>query len=145
MSTGLAMFDTTIQDSNHWLKDLERGLGGCSRQEAYTALRAVLHALRDRLQPRAAVHFAAQLPTLLRGVYYEGWTLPEKPTRTRDAAEFGDRIREFLPQRFRLDPLMCARGVFATAAKLMSTDEADKVMSQLPEHVGELWPRPVII
>jgi uncharacterized protein (DUF2267 family) len=62
MTTGLGTFDTTVQDSNLWLKDIEKDLGGCSRQEAYAAMRAVLHALRDRLSTHAAVNFAAHCP-----------------------------------------------------------------------------------
>ncbi|RSD11633.1 DUF2267 domain-containing protein [Amycolatopsis eburnea] len=34
----------------------------------------------DRLTVEAAAHFATQLPELLRGVYYEGWT-PAHPLR----------------------------------------------------------------
>lgn len=73
MSVGLAVFDTTIQDTNLWLKAVSTRLADCERQDAYAALRAVLHALRDRLPAQSAVNFAAQLPLLLRGVYFEGW------------------------------------------------------------------------
>jgi uncharacterized protein (DUF2267 family) len=145
MSTGLAVFDTTVQDTNHWLNDVAQRLGGCERQDAYTAVRAVLHALRDRLQAQAAVNFAAQLPMLLRGLYYEGWTLPEKPTRTQHVQDFADAVRASLPPRFRFDAVMCARAVFATAAILMSAGAAQKVMTQIPEHVRDLWPQPIIV
>ena len=40
---------------------------------AYHVLRAVLHALRDRVEPNVAAHVAAQLPSLVRGIFYEGW------------------------------------------------------------------------
>jgi len=36
-------------------------------------LGAVLHALRDRLQIGLAVHLGAQLPLLVRGLYYDQW------------------------------------------------------------------------
>jgi uncharacterized protein (DUF2267 family) len=40
----------------------------------------VLHVLRDRLTPEQAVHLGAQLPILVRGVYYEGWgASPQNP------------------------------------------------------------------
>ncbi|HVY85798.1 MAG TPA: DUF2267 domain-containing protein [Caulobacterales bacterium] len=145
MTTGLAVFDTTVQDSNLWLKDVAGQLGGCERQEAYAALRAVLHALRDRLQPQAAVNFAAQLPMLLRGVYFEGWTMPDAPSRTRSVQDFADAIAASLPPRFQYDPLLCARAVFATAARYLSDGEADKVMSQLPQYLRELWPHVEIV
>ena len=57
MTTGLGVFDTSLQDTNLWLKEIEERLGHRSRQEAYAAARAVLHALRDRLPAQAAVRF----------------------------------------------------------------------------------------
>jgi uncharacterized protein (DUF2267 family) len=38
----------------------------------------MLHALRDRLPPEIAVHLSAQLPMLVRGIYYEGWKADER-------------------------------------------------------------------
>ena len=142
MTTGLAAFDTTVQDANLWLKDIETHLGGCNRQEAYAALRAVLHALRDRLPAQAAVKFAAQLPMLLRGLYFEGWTLPEKPDRAHSLDEFADNVSAMLHPRFRFDPITISKAVFAAIMKFTSEGEAEKVMAQLPEPVRELWPRP---
>jgi uncharacterized protein (DUF2267 family) len=67
----------TVQETNVWLKKLteDHHLG----HHAYIALRAVLHVLRDRLTPEQAVHLGAQLPILVRGIYYEGWRLAAKP------------------------------------------------------------------
>jgi uncharacterized protein (DUF2267 family) len=60
--------------------------------------RAWLHALRDRLPVPIAAHFAAQLPELLRGVFYEGWNPSKVPVKygreeyvTRFARESGIR------------------------------------------------------
>jgi hypothetical protein len=49
--TGLATFDTTLEKTNHVLKEIERAYGWPKerRNQAYDALRAVLHAVRDRL------------------------------------------------------------------------------------------------
>ena len=46
--TGLEVFDRTIHRTNIWLKDLMETLATKSRQRAYSALRATLHATRDR-------------------------------------------------------------------------------------------------
>ena len=73
MSIGLAVFDTTVQDTNEWLSGLEAQLPPCSRQQAYGALRAVFHVLRDRLTIDAVLGLSAQLPMLLRGVFMGGW------------------------------------------------------------------------
>jgi uncharacterized protein (DUF2267 family) len=143
MTTGLPVFDATIQETNLWLKEVGANLGDCERQEAYVALRAVLHTLRDRLPAQAAVKFAAQLPMLLRGLYFEGWTLPEKPDRTRTLEAFADTVNASLHPRFRFDPITISEAVFATIGTFMSEGEAGKVMAYLPEPVRELWPQQV--
>lgn len=140
MSTGLAVFDTSIQEANLWLKQIEAELGQCERPEALSALRAALHALRDRLGAQAAVNFAAQLPMIVRGLYYEGWTIPEHATRAHTLEEFCDAVDAYLPRGFRFDAAMIARAVFRTAAKQMGKGEAAKVRAQLPEPIRALWP-----
>jgi len=60
MSTGLSVFDTTVQETNLWLKALMGHLHRDDRHLAYLALRGVLHALRDAGAARAT----AVLPDL---------------------------------------------------------------------------------
>jgi uncharacterized protein (DUF2267 family) len=64
-----------LQQTNVWLKKMMAEHHLETRHDAYSALRAVRHAMRDRLTPEQAVHFGAQLPILVRGVYYEGWRI----------------------------------------------------------------------
>ena len=75
MTTGLDTFDKTEQESNLWLKDVMERLNTYDRRHAYSTMRAVLHAVRDRIGPENAAHLGAQLPMLLRGLFYEGWDL----------------------------------------------------------------------
>jgi len=93
--TGLEVFDTTVQKTNLWLKDIMQALGWADRHKAYVALRTILHALRDRLTLEEAVQFGAQLPMLIRGLYYEGWTPTSKPDKVRHKAEFLAPIRHW--------------------------------------------------
>jgi len=76
MSTGVANLDRSIDKGNNWLADIDAGFGTSDRHFAYRVLRAWLHCLRDRLSVEVAAHFAAQLPELLRGVFFDGWLLP---------------------------------------------------------------------
>jgi uncharacterized protein (DUF2267 family) len=137
----IRVFDTTLQETNLWLKAVEANLGGCERQEAYAALRAVLHALRDRLPAQEAVNFAAQLPMLLRGLYFEGWTLPDKPDRARSLEEFVDKVSASLPPGFRFDPVSISKAAFNAIVRFTSEGEAQKVMARLPAPVRGLWPQ----
>lgn len=64
-----------------WLADIGREFGTDDRRFAYRALRAWLHTLRDRLTAESAAAFAAQLPGLLRGVFYDGWQPHRVPVK----------------------------------------------------------------
>jgi uncharacterized protein (DUF2267 family) len=61
MTTGLGVFDTTLQQTNLWLKDLMKRLGTEDRGLAYRVLSRTLHAVRDRIGPENAVHLGAHL------------------------------------------------------------------------------------
>jgi uncharacterized protein (DUF2267 family) len=138
MSTsGLAVLDHTVQETNVWLKAVGEQLL-LDRHDAYIALRAVLHALRDRLPPEVAVHLGAQLPMLIRGFYYEGWHMAGKPTKDRHIEEFADHVLQELPPQFPLDPLTVARGVFEILWERLDPGEFAKLMEHLPASLKTL-------
>ena len=70
-ATGLDVFDSTVQKTNTWLNDLMQVGGWVDRRTAFRALRATLHALRDRLIVDEVAQLSAQLPMLIRGLYFE--------------------------------------------------------------------------
>jgi uncharacterized protein (DUF2267 family) len=139
MTTGLAVFDTTVQETNLWLKGIMEGLHTEDRHLAYLALRATLHALRDRLGPEYAVHLAAQLPMLVRGLYYEGWRLAGAQTKERTRADFLEHIRGELPRGSAIDPNLAARAVFGVMWAKLDVGEVGKVIDFLPPEIKELW------
>ncbi|RYG85384.1 MAG: DUF2267 domain-containing protein, partial [Alphaproteobacteria bacterium] len=104
MSTGLAVFDTTVQETNAWLKLIEQRLPPCDRGDAYSALRAVLHVLRDHLPQEAVLSLSAQLPMLMRGFFLEGWRPVNGASRIRDPEGFLQAVEQKLPDRFPREP-----------------------------------------
>ena len=142
MSTsGVAALDHTVQETNAWLRAVAEQLHFEDRQHAYNALRAVLHALRDRLPPEIAVHLGAQLPMLVRGIYYEGWHMAGKPTKERNAQEFADHVLKELPPQFPMDPLTVTRGVFEILWEKLDPGEFAKLMNHLPDSLRTLRAR----
>ena len=140
MSTGLAVFDTTVNETNQWLKALETELPPCNRHEAYVAMRAVIHALRDRLSPGGAMRLAAQFPLLLRGVYVEGWRPDETPIRTHTADAFIATVAEGLPRDFPLGAEFVTRSVVAVLWRQMRGGAIEKVKEEIPADIRLLWP-----
>jgi uncharacterized protein (DUF2267 family) len=80
-STGFDPLDHAAQTAHAWLSSVTHEFATDDRHFAYRALRAWLHTLRDRLTVGTAVDFAAQLPELLRGMYYDGWQPAKAPIK----------------------------------------------------------------
>jgi uncharacterized protein (DUF2267 family) len=125
----------TVEKTHVWLNELAEELGTEDRQEAYRVLRAFLHALRDRLTVDEAAQLAAQLPDLIRGIYYEGWDPSSTPRSYKDLDSFlGAIAKEAL-----LDGE--TRASYATAAagrvlrRHVSEGELRDVLNVLPEEL----------
>src|SRR3979409_1993907 len=95
-NTGFAPFTTTVDKTNRILHEIEEAFGWPKerRNQSYAALRGVLHALRDRLTVEEAAQFGAQLPMLVRGLYYEGWDPSKTPVKLRRDEFVGRFARE---------------------------------------------------
>ncbi len=85
-------FENYLNDAKRWLHDLCTYLGIEDENKASRILRAVLHAIRDRIPTGEAIHLAAQLPILWKGIYYDGFTAHE-PVRIRHEEEWLEFIR----------------------------------------------------
>ena len=79
--TGVDSLDRSIEKTNAWLGDVAASFGTEDRRLAYRVARSWLHTLRDRLPVPIAAHIAAQLPELLRGVFYDGWNPSKVPIK----------------------------------------------------------------
>jgi uncharacterized protein (DUF2267 family) len=139
-ATGLEAFDTTIQKTNSWLNDLMQIMDWSDRHRAYLALRATLHALRDRLTVEEVAQFGAQLPMLIRGFYYEGWDPTGKPVKERHKEQFLARIEQQFRGDASIDPEEIVRVVFAVIASRVTDGEIEDVKHILPTEIRELWP-----
>jgi uncharacterized protein (DUF2267 family) len=138
-ATGLPVFDKTLQETHTWLNGVMQRMGIDDRQLALVALRATLHALRDRLGPNNAVHLGAQLPILIRGLYYEGWHVGGTPSKERHKQEFLSHIAREFGGRADMDPELAARAVFETIWDHVELGEIAKVQKALPAELRELW------
>lgn len=129
----------TVQQTQEWLKELRDNADLTDEAEALSVLRSVLHQLRDRLTPEEAIELGAQLPILIRGIYYEGWRPRRTPEKVRSRQEFLDEvIIKLLPRR--LPPEALVKDVFALIAHHCDPGEIADVIDQLPSDIKTLWP-----
>ncbi|MEV6793231.1 DUF2267 domain-containing protein [Streptomyces sp. NPDC051320] len=141
VDTGFSSFDTMVDKANHVLKEIEHAYGWPKdrRKQSYTALRAVLHPLRDRLTVEEGAQFAAQLPTLLRGIYYEGWKPSATPLKM-SKEEFFTRVREEFPYAVEGDTEQLARTVLKALQQHVSGGEWDDLKANLPASLAAILP-----
>lgn len=103
-------------------------------------LRAVLHQLRDRLTMQEALDLGAQLPLIVRGIYFEGWRPSHTPEKVRTREKFLDGvIFKLLPHQ--IPPESAVRDVFALLARHCDPGEIGDVIEQLPKDIKTLWPQ----
>lgn len=140
-ATGLEVFDRTLQTTNIWLDEVMERIGP-DRHAAWHVLGAVLHALRDRVPLELAVHFGAQLPLLVRGLYYDQWHLGVAPTRERSREEFLGRVTDGLRGMRPINPEDATRAVFRTLAHRLDPGVITKVTDALPRPIRGLWDEP---
>jgi len=136
----LTLFESTLQTTQLWLDDILERLGWApDRHRAYHALRAVLHALRDRLTVDQAAALAAQLPMLVRGFYYEGWHPHGKPVKERHKEEFLAHVAVAFRDDPEVDPERVTRAVLQVLSKHVTSGEIESVKRSLPTELRVLW------
>jgi uncharacterized protein (DUF2267 family) len=137
----LEVLETTVQKTHQWIDSLAEA-AHLDSHTAYQALRAVLQTLRDRLPAPEAAHFSAQLPLLVRGIFYEGYRPTEVP-ESLSRQEFLDRIAEKIVSNRLVDPVDAANQVFALLERFMGCGELEKIGLVLPLELRSLFPERV--
>ena len=128
-----------VQVLQEWLKELRDKGELADEAAAYSVLRSVLHQLRDRLTLEEAVDLGAQLPLIVRGLYFEGWRPHRVPRKIRSKQKFLDELsEELLPFTYPVEWAVTA--VFALLAHHCAPGEIADVIDQLPADIKELWP-----
>jgi uncharacterized protein (DUF2267 family) len=141
VSTGYPSIDTTVDKTNRVLHEIEQAYGWPKerRNQSYTALRAVLHALRDRLTVEESAQLAAQLPTLIRGIYFEGWTPSKVPVKMHDE-EFLGRIRQDFPYDVRGGIRQLIQTVLRALRLHITEGEWEDVKASMPKELVAILP-----
>ena len=136
-ATGLDVFDKTLQTTNIWLDEIVAAVGP-DRQVAWKVLSVVLHMLRDRMPVELSAHLSAELPLLVRGVYYDRFEPAKQPTDwDRDAffTEVARRLSDIRP----VDPQDAVRSVFTLLSRHIPRGQIENVQHAMPADLRRFW------
>jgi uncharacterized protein (DUF2267 family) len=134
-----SIIERSAEAAHVWYRDTASELGTEDLHYAGRALRAVLHALRDRLTVEEAAQLASQLPTLIRGIYYEQW----KPGATKHLAHDVDAFLEHVAAAGQMAGETEASHAVAAVAEVLrhhvSEGELADVVAILPTKLRPLF------
>lgn len=136
-TTTTTLFQHSLQTTDRWLSEIMAELGWTNRHKAYTALRATLQALRGQLPVDECAQLSAQLPMVVRGIYWEGWD-PSCAKHSHDM--FLTQVHAAFKHDPATDPQQVARAVFKILAREVSTGEMEDIRSILPRQIRALMP-----
>src|SRR4051794_17573785 len=92
-----SVFAGPVDRANRWIQEISKRLKVNDEKDALKVLRVVLHCLRDRLTIEEAAQMSAQLPLIVRGVFFESWRPHAMAGRSGGLKEFFAEIDDQLP------------------------------------------------
>jgi len=134
----IPLLEKAFEDAHIWINEVTQELGDMPARSGYHALRGVLFALRDRIPPEEAAHLGDQLPTFIRGLYYESYQHGGKPEKIRNLESFLEKIAHETEQT---DPApapdAALKAVTAVLAKHIDAGQYQQVKHALPLEIQE--------
>jgi uncharacterized protein (DUF2267 family) len=137
--TDVDIIERSVEKTHVWLNGLAEELGTDDHQAAYRVLRAYLHAVRDRLMVNEAAQLAAQLPELIRGIYYEGWVPARTPLKYRIVDEFLKRVADEAQLQGETEASYACSAAARVLRRHVTPGEIEDVVAVFPEEM-----RPVL-
>jgi uncharacterized protein (DUF2267 family) len=133
-----SLLHPTLDVATDWLDGIARRTPG--REDlAFAVLRAVLHALRDRLPQGELLKVAQDLPALVRGVWFEGWA-PRAPIEDATLADWLVTLEGHLlaADADAVPPREAAMAVFAVLKDHLGPDRSRPLAAVLPPDLAAL-------
>lgn len=138
-TTGITSIDHAPQVVAEWLNLLQQDLGWSDRGRAYLLLRETLHTVRDFLTVDEAADLSAQLPLLIRGIFFDGWVPARTPAKPRSVDDFLARVMKAFSDDPPLEPDVAVAAVFALLRRQISPGEYRQVAWAMRKPLRDLW------
>lgn len=137
----ISILEKNIQHTMRWVYAIEEECNWeeDNKKEAFLALRVVLRELRDLLPLETAIHLSAQLPLLIRGLFFENWSPHVNQPKIRRKEEFLASIADGLFSYPDVDPEEITRSVLKVLSGKISKGELEKIIAVLPNDIKNLF------
>src|SRR5215210_5675021 len=122
-ANGLEVFDRTLETTHVWLNEICDELGP-DKHVAWKVL---------------AAHLGAQLPLMVRGVYYDQFEPGRLPSERKSRDEFIREVHVALSDTRPVNPDHAIRCVFGVLARHVSEGQIRKICDALPHGMRQLW------
>ena len=139
---GLEVIDHAAQQTHEWVNELAGRLDWVSKRSTLRLLRATMHQIRDHLPVDEMAQFSAQLPLLIRGMFFEGWVPKKTPSKDRSAESFVKSIEDQLGDTDDYRGSEDIPYVFVLLNAHLSQGEIEDVRANLPAGIRDFWPMP---
>jgi uncharacterized protein (DUF2267 family) len=133
-------------EANRFVNEVAAELGDTSDLEAAGRVTiAVFHTLREKLSVEESFHLLAQLPTILKGVYIDGWDPTKITSNTDSVQDFIDELRAHDIRAAARDfgdeeqAVRNFQSVIRVLSHYVSEGEMRHIRQQLPRPVAELF------
>jgi uncharacterized protein (DUF2267 family) len=137
---GLEVIDHTVQLTHEWINELRERLDWTSSRDALRLMRATLAQIRDHIGHGEVAQLSAQMPLLVRGMFFEGWTPSRTPDPERSAEAFVAAIEAQMGEVRDWRGPEDITAVFRLLDARISEGEIADVKANLPRHIRALWP-----
>lgn len=139
---GLEVLDHSIHITHEWINELADRLGWASKRSTLSLLRVTLQHIRDHLLPDEMAQLSAQLPLVIRGMFFEGWMPKHTPIKERKVAEFISAIEMQLGDMDEYRGAEDITCVFKVLNARLSAGEIEDIRACLPSAIRAMWPAP---
>ena len=120
-----------IEEACHWDED--------NQKKAFAALRAVLHELRDLLPIEYTAQLSAQLPLVIRGIFFENWQPHPVPLQEIKKEDFLAAVAKALYPYPAMEVEEITKGVLSVLGEKLPAGELEKILNNLPGEIKELY------
>ncbi|MBD3616325.1 MAG: DUF2267 domain-containing protein [Gracilimonas sp.] len=133
------LFNGYVLDASNWVNRLANELSLEKRKDvAWNILREVMHVIRDRITIEEVHHLSAQLPTLIRGMFLEGYSVSGFPKKFH-VAELEERINEVLKGAGDIQANEAFSAVLKILYERVSEGELSDIRGTLPKDIRAYW------